>query len=226
MGQKMTVDALMLDLDGTILDSAAIYYNIVAQVLDKLELPQVSRRVLRKAAESGEFDWATVFPEQVHGDLGELTGKARELVEHIAPRMFAKDNKLVPGAADVLARAAGQGLTLAIVTSTPGKHLALKLKPLESSNIHHLFSEIITTDDTARKKPDAEPLVLCCNRLGIAPGKSVYVGDTWLDIRAGKAAGTQTIGVLTGFDDYESLEKEAPDVILESIARLPEAIWM
>jgi len=46
------------------------------------------------------------------------------------------------------------------------------------------------------------------------------VGDTRVDIRAGKAAGMKTVGVLTGFDDYDALEKEKPTVIINSIADL------
>ncbi|HDJ28450.1 MAG TPA: HAD family hydrolase, partial [Proteobacteria bacterium] len=43
---------------------------------------------------------------------------------------------------------------------------------------------------------------------------------------AGKAAGTRTIGVLTGFDNHEMLEKENPDAIINSLANLPEVILM
>ena len=47
-----------------------------------------------------------------------------------------------------------------------------------------------------------------------------------LDIKAGKAAGTKTIGVLTGFDDFESLKREKPDAIIKSITELPDVILM
>jgi phosphoglycolate phosphatase len=50
------------------------------------------------------------------------------------------------------------------------------------------------------------------------------VGDTRVDIRAGKAAGMRTIGVLTGFDVYETLRNETPDAIIDSIVHLMEAI--
>ena len=58
----------------------------------------------------------------------------------------------------------------------------------------------------------------------MAVEKCVYVGDTRVDIRAGNAAGMKTVGVLTGFDDFKALEKENPDAILSSIARLYEAV--
>jgi phosphoglycolate phosphatase len=50
------------------------------------------------------------------------------------------------------------------------------------------------------------------------------VGDTRVDIRAGKAAGMKTIGVLTGFDVYDTLQNETPDAIIDSIVHVMEAI--
>ncbi len=56
------------------------------------------------------------------------------------------------------------------------------------------------------------------------PNKCVYVGDTRTDMQAGKAAGMRTVGVLTGFDEYEILEKENPDAIIDSVQNLLEVI--
>jgi phosphoglycolate phosphatase-like HAD superfamily hydrolase len=79
---------------------------------------------------------------------------------------------------------------------------------------------VVTTDDVRHKKPAAEPLILGSKILGIPPENCVYVGDTRVDIRAGKAAGMGTVGVLTGFDDRDALQKETPDAIISSIAQL------
>ena len=50
------------------------------------------------------------------------------------------------------------------------------------------------------------------------------MGDARIDIKAGKAAGMKTIGVLTGFDDLKTLGREEPDAIIESVADLPDVI--
>lgn len=60
-------------------------------------------------------------------------------------------------------------------------------------------------------------MIDCGKRLGVAMDKSVYMGDSRTDIRAGKAAGMKTIGVQTGMDDYESLKKENPDRIIDGV---------
>lgn len=224
--KRFPVDAVIFDLDGTIIDTIGIYYKIVEAVLERLGLPQVSTADLRNATENGGFDWSMIFPGEIKENKEELIKNAWKIAEEISPKMFFEKVKLISGTADVLTRVSERGIKLAVVTSTPQKNMTSKLKPLIESGIRHLIEEIITADDTNRKKPAADPLIECNKRLGIAAGKSVYVGDMRLDIKAGKAAGTKTIGVLTGFDDFESLMREKPDVIIKSIAELPDVILM
>jgi len=57
-------------------------------------------------------------------------------------------------------------------------------------------------------------------QLGLPPKCCLMVGDTTVDIRAGRAAGTQTVGVLCGFGDRAELERAGADLILESTAEL------
>ena len=113
---------------------------------------------------------------------------------------------------------------MGLVTSTPRDYLAVKLAPLKEAGIEHLLEVIVTADDVVNKKPHAEPLIKGSQKLGVAVGHCVYVGDTRVDIRAGNAAGMKTVGVLTGFDGYEALKKENPDAVIESIAQLAETI--
>ena len=224
--EKILVDAVILDLDGTIIDSIGIYFKIVNAVLERLGLPQVSTSDLMDATENGEFDWNMILPGEIKENKKEVIENAWKIAEEIYPKMFFEKVNLIPGAKDVLTRVSKTGIKLAVVTSTPQKNMTYKLKPLIESGISHLMEEIITADDTSRKKPAADPLIECSKRLGIAAGKSVYVGDMRLDIKAGKSAGTKTIGVLTGFADFESLKTEKPDAIINSIAELPDVILM
>jgi HAD superfamily hydrolase (TIGR01549 family) len=154
------------------------------------------------------------------GERAELVAEARKISAQVAPRLFEAGVNLIAGTAEVLTRLAAGGLTLAIVTSTPGENMAAKLRPLEASASLKLFEKIVTADDTMRKKPAPDPLLRCCRDLGIAPSSAVYVGDMRVDIQAGKAAGTGTVGVLTGFDDYETLRAQQPDAIIASVADL------
>jgi phosphoglycolate phosphatase-like HAD superfamily hydrolase len=98
------------------------------------------------------------------------------------------------------------------------------MQPLQQAGVEELFEVIITTDDVLKRKPAPDPLITCAQQLDMRPGNCVYVGDTATDIKAGKAAGMRTIGVLTGFDEYDTLEKEKPDAIMESVRNLLEVI--
>jgi phosphoglycolate phosphatase-like HAD superfamily hydrolase len=113
---------------------------------------------------------------------------------------------------------------MGIVTSTPRESMAVKLPVLVDSGIDDLLDVIIHADDAPRKKPAPDPLIEGCKRLDIRPQDCMYVGDTRTDIQAGKAAGMKTVGVLTGFDDRQSLGMENPDTILGNISELPEII--
>ena len=221
---KLTVDAVMFDLDGTLIDSVPIYYKIIDIVFAKLGIPAVSREALMEAMDDGEFDWNCVLPEHMKSRKTELTGKARGIIDEIAPAMFDKQIKLIPGTDVTFRKIASLGVRIALVTSTPAQQLAVKMKPLSNAGLAHLFEVIVTADDVRNKKPSAEPLIQCSQKLGVLPQKCVYVGDTRVDIRAGKAASMGTVGVLTGFDDYDALKNERPDAIIDSIAQLSEIL--
>ena len=222
--RKLKVDAVIFDLDGTLIDSAPIYYAIIDIVFAKLGVPPVPRETLQEAMDDGDFDWDYVLPADMKNCKEEVIKKARIIIDDIAPPMFRKEVKLIPGTDEIINMIAAEGLKMGLVTSTPSQFMAVKTAPLKNADISNLLEVIITADDVRNKKPAAEPLVKCCKKLGVTPDKCVYVGDTRVDIRAGKAAGMKTVGVLTGFDDYDALKNETPDAIIKSIAELSEAI--
>jgi phosphoglycolate phosphatase len=223
--RPIAVDAVIFDLDGTLIDSAPIYYALIDIIFNRLGIPPLPRSILLEAMKNGDFEWDLVLPDTMKPRKAQLIEKARSIINEIAPSMFNDRIKLIPGTADVLKQIVAQGLKLALVTSSLSEYMAVKLAPLVQAGVADVFETVITADDVQQKKPHAEPLVLCSDKLGLAPGNCVYVGDTRVDIRAGKAAGMQTVGVLTGFDDYEALERETPDAIIESVSELKAMLF-
>jgi 2-phosphoglycolate phosphatase len=218
------VDAVIFDLDGTLIDSAPIYYAIIDVIFDRLDIPPVPKSVLLEAMKNGEFEWDLVLPDDMKNRKEQLVKKARGIINEIAPSMFHDQVKLIPGTAEALKKIAAKGLKLALVTSTLREYMAIKLMPLAKAGVDSLFEIVITADDVQHKKPHAEPLIMCSDKLGLAPGTCVYVGDTRVDIKAGNAAGMRTVAVLTGFDDYDALERDNPDAIIESVAEIPRRL--
>ena len=222
--RKLTVDAVMFDLDGTLIDSVPTYYEIIDIVFAELGVPAVSRKMLLRAMDDGDFDWDCVLPEHMKSRKVELTEKARKIIDEIAPQMFRKQVQLIPGAEVIFSEMAVKGIKIGLVTSTPAQQMAVKMVPLINAGLYEQLEAIVTTDDVRHKKPAAEPLVLCSQTLGVSVQNCVYVGDTRVDIRAGKAAAMGTVGVLTGFDDRAALKNELPDAIIDSIAQLNETL--
>jgi phosphoglycolate phosphatase len=221
---QIAVDAVIFDLDGTLIDSTPIYYELIDVTFARLGIPPVSKIVLLEAMKDGEFEWDLVLPDGMKSRKEEVIKNARTIIDDIAPSMFSKQVKLIPGTAEVLKKISAAGMRLALATSTVRDYLAVKLAPLKAAGIENLLEVIITADDVQNKKPHAEPLVKCSKRLGLDAVQCAYVGDTRVDIRAGNAAGMQTVGVLTGFDGYDALKKEKPKVIINSIADLQGAL--
>lgn len=222
--KKLKVKGIIFDLDGTLIDSIDIYFTIVEKVLERLNMPSVSRASILAAAESENFNWDLVLPEELTKRKTEIIDQAWEIVDEIAPPLFEKNVKLMPGADRILKRMASDGLKIGLVTSTRRSYLKIKMKPLKTAGVAELFEAIITSDDTRKRKPAADPLIACAQKLRLDPYKCAYVGDTHTDMQAGRAAGMKTIGVLTGFDPLELLQKETPDAIIESIGHLMEVI--
>ena len=221
---KLSVDEVIFDMDGTLIDSIDIYFEIVEIALKRLELPQVSRNKILDAAETRDFNWDLVLPEELKSKKDEIIAAAWEIINEVAPQMFEEKLELIRGADNILRNISARIPKIGLVTSTQQQYLKIKMQPLKTAGVEKLFEVIITSDDVPNRKPDPDPLIECARRLDVNPGKCVYVGDTRTDIKAGKAAGMRTVGVLTGFDGYEILEKENPDAIIDGVQNLLEVI--
>lgn len=222
--KKLKVDAVIFDLDGTLIDSIDIYFAIVETTLERLQLPAVSRHQILAAAESEDFKWELVLPSEVLTRKETIIDEAWAVINEIAPQMFEKNVKLLPGVDGILKRISFKGWKIGLVTSTRKSHLKIKMQPLEIAGVAELFDAIITSDDVHKRKPAPEPLIACARQLDLQPINCVYVGDTATDMKAGKAARMRTVGVLTGFDDYDSLSRENPDAIIDSVQKLGTVI--
>ena len=222
--KKLKVAAVIFDLDGTLIDSIDIYFAIVEKALERLNLPAVSRHRILAAAESEDFKWELILPQEVLKRKEKIIDEAWAVINEIAPQMFADNLDLIQGAERIVENMASNGLKIGLVTSTQRQYLEAKMQPLKNAGVDNLFEAIITSDDVEKRKPAPDALITCAQQLDMKPGNCVYVGDTTTDIKAGKAAGMRTIGVLTGFDEYQTLETENPDAIIESVRNLPEVI--
>jgi N-acetyl-D-muramate 6-phosphate phosphatase len=80
------------------------------------------------------------------------------------------------------------------------------------------FKVVITSQTCPHTKPFAQPLLFAAERLGVPPENILMVGDTTVDIKTGKRAGAQTLGVLCGFGTKKELLRAGADLILDTTA--------
>jgi len=91
---------------------------------------------------------------------------------------------------------------------------------LNQFDIRSLFKSVITAQSCIYTKPFPDPIFLAAINMGVPPQQCLMIGDTTVDIRAGKAAGAQTVGVLCGFGTERELRRAGADMILKSTADL------
>jgi pyrophosphatase PpaX len=117
------------------------------------------------------------------------------------------------GVGGMLGELKGKGHRLGLVTS---KTEGSARRGLRQFDLEDLFEVGVFHDDTARHKPEPEPLMLAAKRAGVPASEVIYVGDSTHDIVAGRAAGMRTVAVLWGPFTRALLEAEGPDHIVSA----------
>ena len=93
---------------------------------------------------------------------------------------------------------------------------------MQQFELSNLFSAIATSQTCRHTKPYPDPILWVARQMGVAPENCLMVGDTVMDIKAGRAAGAQTAGVLCGFGTRQELEKARANIIVRTTADLNE----
>lgn len=210
---KLKAKGIFFDLDGTIVDSRDAYLEAA-----KIAFQEMGLKPPTLAA-------ALEIPRRL-----EQNQSISDIIKNVEPLKFlpiylstyyavsAEKTRLIPGVADML-EALSQKVKLALITmrNVPRSAVAAEL---ENFGIAKYFTYIITAQDIHKPKPSPEALIKIVRELDVQMCDCVIVGDSVNDIRAGKAAGTKTVAVLSGLFTCEELAREKPDLILEDATKL------
>jgi len=212
---KLAVRGIIFDVDGTLADSVGFFYEIALEVLELAGAPPVSRERVYELMRLGDAaPLEKLFPPGYPDPSATLKRIVDERMDDWL-RRYHHETEAIPGSVELLRDLHAQGLRLGIATSS-GRALPF----LDRWGVRHLFSGIVGREDVESRKPHPEPVLKCLGHLRLDPWEVVYIGDSPIDIRAGKAAGSYTAGVLTGTSPHEVLRCEDPDHILESVVGL------
>lgn len=207
------IHGVVLDVDGTLTDSIEAYYQVFAEVTGRLGITVRREDVLEPMA-TGSLIWDRAIPL----DVPDRELKIRRCMEMI-PDVFRKVMEradVFPGVEPVLRSLHSAGVILGVVTSSWRPALA----PLQRAGLMDVFAAVIAHEDGFPAKPAPDGMVECLRRMEVEPIHAVIVGDSPLDIRAGKAMGALTVAVLSGIGNRLQLEAEHPSAVVESVADL------
>ena len=125
--------------------------------------------------------------------------------------------RLYPGVAETLDRL--DWARFAVVTNKL-EHFSRRI--LDDLGVGARFDVLIGGDSVPERKPHPGPVQAAAARCGVDAAESVMVGDSAVDVAAGRAAGVYTCGIASGFRGREELQRAGCDLILERFVELPE----
>ncbi len=207
---------ITFDLDGTLVDSYTTIFKTTERTLHELGI--------KEPLKEDEFHkrighhFIDIFREMniPVNDFDEFIEIYKNLYFE-----FIGESSLYPGTEDLLALLQTGGIGVSLLT-TKGQGQADQI--IDHFGLRKYFTYVMGRRNGVANKPSAEPLLLICNELKVSPGECMMIGDTELDIRTGKNAGTKTCAALYGYRTKEELENEDPDYIISSIIELADLI--
>jgi phosphoglycolate phosphatase len=186
--------ALLLDLDGTLADTApdlaaALNAVLLEEGREHLPFPEIRPHVSFGAPRLVRLGFgAELDPDEFE----RLRGR---LLDHYS-RGVCLETRLFDGFEAVLSRLESSGIPWGIVTNKPGW---LTEPLLEAMGLHRRVHSVVSGDTLEKRKPHPEPLLHAAAEIGLEASECVYAGDARRDIEAGRAAGMQTVGVTWGY---------------------------
>lgn len=204
--------AVLFDLDGTLLDSFQSHYRVYRHVFADLGIGFDHAVFARHYSPN----WYLLY-ERI-GLPKDRWPEADQLWLHYYEQETPGPRE---GAAQVLEVVKTSGRALGLVTS--GERARVK-RDLDRLGWGALFNAVVCGGDAPRMKPHPDPLRLALSQLSSPPAAAVYVGDTVEDVQMGKAAGTATVAVTGGFSSRETLHSERPDFLLDNLPELPRLL--
>jgi len=221
--RKLSVRAVLFDLDGTLVDSAPDLTLAANKMLSALGYPSVDCWQVKGWVGDGV---RSLVRRALTAILGYVPAEA--LIERsyvLFQRYYAEaiyqDSKLYPGVNKTLQSLKTSGLALACVTNKPSRFT----RPvLEKSGLTGFFDIVVSGDDLSLKKPDPAQLEFAAEQLGVPLATCVLVGDSTNDVRAAGAAGIPILWATYGYAGPGDIEQDATYGSIDTMFQLCECL--
>lgn len=226
-----TLQALMIDLDGTMVDTMADFEAALNLALADIDLPKVSPAVVNIAVGKGsEHLVHTVLQHQLRLPEVQASGLVCDntTVESLYEAAFLRyqhhygqvngqHSQVYAGVLEGLQAFQASGLPMACLTNKP---TAFAKDLLERRGLQGFFNHVYGGDAFARKKPDPMPLLETCKALGTVPAHTLMLGDSQNDAQAARAAACPVVLVTYGYNHGEPIRGVDCDGFIDSFTEL------
>ncbi len=213
------MNALIFDLDGTLVDT--VYAHVLAwqRALGEIGLPIDGWRIHRRIGMSGGL-----FARGVAREVGRpiTDEEARSLQERHGRiyRELLPERRPLPGAVRLLHRLQEVGITFGIATSGRRPEIDESLRALELPD----DVTVVERGDVLRAKPEPDLFLACAERLGIRAADCFVVGDAVWDLLAARRAGMLSVGLLSGGYGADELGRAGAFRVYRDAAELDESL--
>ncbi|MDH5820536.1 HAD family hydrolase [Acinetobacter pseudolwoffii] len=215
--------AVLFDLDGTLIDTAADFIRIIQQMCREEGRALIEPELIRtQVSEGARAMVKLVYPEMQLEDPVFLQHRQRFLDRYGAD--IAVDTDLFDGMYPLLEQLEAQDIPWGIVTNKPRWLSEALLKAL---NLSERCAVLVCPEDVTRTKPDPEPMYLAAKQLNLAAEDCIYIGDHPRDIDAGRHAKMPTVLAAYGYlplQYKDDLTAWQADYIVDTVAELHQLI--
>jgi len=207
------LQAVLFDWDGTLVNTAEASYRCYEKLFGSYGIA-FDRDAFRRTYSP---NWHLTYSA-----LGLAEERWAEADKRWLSHYCEEEIVLIEGARDALLRVRAAGLRAGLVTSGDRVRVSRELADL---GMAELFEVLVCAEDTVRRKPHPEPLLLALQRMRLGAAEAVYVGDSPEDVQMAQAAGVRTVGIPGGFPNREALAAARPDVLEETLATALDRVF-
>ena len=217
------IHGLCFDIDGTLSDSddqlverLVRWLRPINGILPRRDPRRAARWLVMQIETPGNYFYEMTDRAGIDGLLIRISKILRKLRRRKRPSRFL----LIPGSREALERLKEHYVLSVVSARDRDSTLAF----LDQFGLTDHFQCVATSQTCPRTKPHPDPVRWAAEQMGLPPEACLMIGDTTVDIRAGRDAGAQTVGVLSGFGEEDELRRQGADLILGSVRELEEAL--
>lgn len=214
MNLTNSIQAVIIDLDGTLVDTAGEIAAALNRTLEELGLASLGQKAVEALIGRGVRSLVERALLQAEGGALMDIDRAAERFEAHYAQTVGTDARLYAGVLPGLRRFAEAGIAMSVVTNKPRLFTELLLERLEVSEF---FKVVIAGDDGIPRKPRGDMLLAACRGMGSDPIHSLMLGDSDNDVLAARAAGCPVWCVPYGYNEGRPPETLACDRLVETL---------